>query len=96
MVVEPVTERAEVVAPTALRLVKLPSVAKRFVEVALVVVPLTAKRFDIRELVAKKLVLVALVEVLLLKSALTKCEVDDAWSPCTNQMGVEVEFASAP
>lgn len=40
IVEEAVTERAEVVAPTASRLVKRPSVEKRLVEVALVVVAL--------------------------------------------------------
>ena len=44
----------------------------------------------------KRLVVVALVVVLLMKFALVKYEVEEAKSPFTNQIGVEVEFAAAP
>ena len=47
IVVEPVTERAEVVAPKTSRLVKRPRVEKKLVEVALVVVALLEVRLVI-------------------------------------------------
>ena len=81
MVVEPVTVRAEVVAPTAVKLVKSVFVAKRLVEVALVVVPLIAKRFWMSPLVEKRFVEVALVEVALVTVRLFPAAVRKEVSP---------------
>jgi hypothetical protein len=66
MVDEPTTLRALVVAEVVMRLVWTALVEKKLVDDALVVVPLTAKRFDMSAFVEKKLVEVALVEVLLM------------------------------
>ena len=60
-------------------------------KVKLLTVAFTAKRLVVEATDAKRLVVVAEV-----KSALTKCDVDDACNPAVNQMGVEVEFARAP
>ena len=86
IVVEPVTARADVVAPTAVR----------FVMVPLVMAAVAATRLVKFPRVAKRLVDVALVVVELIKSALTKYEVEEAKIPCTAHRTVVVAEVVVP